>query len=133
MAKPLNFWRRTHEGSQRSRTAPQALEILEGLEVFKFISKNVQLGPHTRRNVLQQQLKRWARIAYEQDLDEETRDTIYKQILLCHPEIGSATFRRITLPFIYYYLAVPLKRIPFVVGIHEKLKRAVRWFFKKPK
>ena len=133
VAKPLNFWRLTHKGSQRSRTAPQALEVLEGLEVFKFIAKHVELGPHTRRNVLLQQLKRWARIAYEQDLDQETRDTIYKQILLCHPEIGSATFRRIKLPFVYYYMVVPLKRIPFVVEVHEKLKRAVRWLFMKPK
>lgn len=132
VAEPLSYWRHSHEDSQRSRTAQLALEVREGLEVFKFISDHVGLDTGAQRRALLQQIKRWARLAFEEGLDPGTHDIIYKQMLLCHPQIGSSTFRRITLPYIFYYLATPVIQIPLVVGFYGKLKRAGRRIFKKP-
>ena len=58
-ATPLNYFRIAHETSQRSRSFNDGAEILEGLEVFKFLESKVTLEEVEKQNIIFRRLRHW--------------------------------------------------------------------------
>ena len=48
--KPLNYFREPHSGSQRDRTRKQALEFLEGLDIYAYIRERDEIDEPSRKN-----------------------------------------------------------------------------------
>jgi len=111
LSQPLNFFRTEHPGSQRSRTSKHCLELIEGLEVYEFIDHTVQLDAKTKTRVLHDQVQLWAGLAYTRRLAWRVNRDIFRKLLHAHPELAHSEWRKIILPFIYFFVGTPLKRI----------------------
>ena len=131
-AKPLNYFRIPHTGSQRDSTEKQGLELLEGLQIYTLINKNLSLEARTRQRALRHHVRLWGTFAnvlrYSRDLNKH----IYATLVEAHPEIGGQRFRRIIVPFSYYFAAVPFRRVHFLRVVVRGLRRAVYWLLGKP-
>ena len=131
VAKPLNYFRDVHNQSQRARTARQALEVLEGLEVFEFIISQVDLPPDTRSQVLRRQIWVWANMAFQHRLEPGVGKKIRRQLIRLHPQISKTSFWHISLPFIFFYVKAALKSVPFVVLPYRKARQGFRWILSR--
>lgn len=62
--KPLNFFRVSHAASQRTQAKSEALDIFEGIDVFKSIDSAAELSPSEYRKAFYQHVSRWAMYAF---------------------------------------------------------------------
>jgi glycosyltransferase involved in cell wall biosynthesis len=124
--EPLNYFRTPHEESQRKKTGKQGLEFVEGLRVYARITSEVPVNEDTRKAVLRLQVKYWGYFAYTRRLGFSTNREIYRLLLLHHPESVCHKYRRVALPFAYYFAAVPFRR----VLIFRAPVRAVKWLLR---
>jgi glycosyltransferase involved in cell wall biosynthesis len=122
---PLNYWRVAHEGSQRSKTSKHGLLLVEGLQVYSRIVGAVPVAEKTRRAALKYQVRTWGYYACMRRLTLATNRGIYRQLLEVHPEAASHRYRLIILPFIYYFTAVPFRRIL----VFRATFRGIKWLF----
>ena len=111
LSEPLNFFRTAHAGSQRSQTSKHCLELIEGLDVYEFIDRTAQLDAKTKPRVLHDQVQLWAGFAYTRRLAWRVNRDIYRKVLNAHPEIVHSKWQKVILPFIYFFVGTPLKRI----------------------
>jgi glycosyltransferase involved in cell wall biosynthesis len=127
VAKPMNYFRVAHEESQRGKTAQCGLQLMEGLQVYSRIVNAVPVAADTRRAVLSYQVKIWGYYAYTRKYNFETNIEIFRQLVAHYPEAASSQYRQIILPFMYYFAAVPFRKIAVfrlsVRAINRLLKR----------
>lgn len=75
LARPLSIFRTQHEASQRSRTALEGLEVVEGLEVFRRVDPHLEWEPGRRERVLWHRMNRWlisaAKLGYSRSTNRE--------------------------------------------------------------
>lgn len=130
VAKPLNYFRQPHSGSQRKKLLRQGMELLEGLDVYSYIAGQVDLDQTARAVALQQQIKLWGFLASNRPLAWSTNKTIFRKLLEVHPEVEGQKTSRIRLPFVWYFLAMSLKRVPFADSTYKwirgRMQRASR-------
>ena len=109
LAEPLNFFREPHTGSQRHKTRSDALELLEGIDVYTFVTRNLPLDKITMRKVLMEQTKVWGTLSWRRRLGWKIGHDVYSRIAASHPEIRWLKALRILSAFAVYYLSTPLR------------------------
>ena len=122
VAKPLNFFRKPHPGSQRKKVLKQGLELLEGLDIYSYIATNVGLDQAAKSRALSHQVKLWGFLASARPLAWNTNRTIFRKLLEVHPEVEGQVTRRVRLPFVWYFLAMSLKRVPFADSTYKWIR-----------
>jgi glycosyltransferase involved in cell wall biosynthesis len=126
LSEPLNYFRAPHSASQRERTKRHGLDLVEGLEVYFFIENAGLLTEPDRRKALRHQLKLWGSLALLRRLAWVTNRTIYQKILAVHPEIRSKSGRAVVVPFLFFFVTAPMRRLPRVVWAYKGLKRGLQ-------
>jgi len=122
---PLNYFRSAHSASQRSRTARHALELLEGLDVYSFIAKNVPLDSATKAGVLRHQVRLWGSLGFSRRLTWSTHVAIFEKLISVHPEVRNRKTRAVVLPFLYHFVKEPFRNIPVLANFYRGLKSAL--------
>lgn len=126
VAKPLNYFRAAHSGSQRNRTQQQALELIEGLDVYSFIKKTVSLNKRSQKKIAHYQVKLWGVLACLRRLSWKTNRQIYNKLVEVHPDIRSSVLTSILLPFSIYFVTAPLRHVAFFMTGFKYVRRASR-------
>jgi glycosyltransferase involved in cell wall biosynthesis len=121
--KPLNFFREPHTGSQRDRTKQQALELIEGLDIYGFIRAQVPLEPALRKRVLAYHVKLWGILSCLRLLTWETNKKVYAKFLDIHQEFSTQSLILIRLPFLVYYVSAPLRKVAPAMVFFKYLRR----------
>ncbi len=133
--EPMNYFREPHTGSQRSRTRQQALELMEGLEIYRFIRDRIEIDRKSRKKILHFQVKTWAFLSRRRDLTKTTNKRIYAKFLKVHDDFVPQRFLLILMPFMFYYVADPLRKIASFMIFFKRFRRTrhrlAEWLVRK--
>jgi hypothetical protein len=127
VAKPLNFFREAHSDSQRDKTRRHGLELMEGLDIYSVVATSIPLDQKTKKNVLLEQVKVWGTLACTRRLAWNTNRNIYNKLLFVHPELQSKPISAVLLPFAFYFVSAPPRRIKSVRVIYKSFTKSMRW------
>ncbi len=126
ISRPLNYFRQEHQGSQRSKTRRQGLDLIEGLEVYSFIKAHVPLASDVVKRVRHHQVRLWGILAFKRLFSWRTNQQIYQKITVAHFEDRRRLHPTVILTFAMYFFTTPLRMIPLVkqgykrfYGMHE--------------
>ncbi len=113
VATPMNYFRIMHAASQRSRSLNDGAEILEGLEVQKFLESCVTLDEHEKQSIISRRIRHWMHAHRARKLSWTVNREIFDQFLNVRlmgsnlsPFVAKANvFSRTVL---YYLVQVPI-------------------------
>jgi glycosyltransferase involved in cell wall biosynthesis len=130
IARPLNYFREIHAGSQRGKTKRDGLDLIEGLEIYTLIERNGLLDETMKRKVLLYQIKLWASLACLRRLSWDLNRDIYHEILRVHPTANTNPVRNVLIPFLGFFLTAPIRSVKWIVAVYKRLRTVTSRMFK---
>jgi hypothetical protein len=81
VAQPMNYFRQAHQQSQRFRSSKDGLEILEGLDIYEYIEREVGLSGTEKRRALGVRIRQWMFLNWLHHFDRELNRQIFRRLV----------------------------------------------------